>query len=321
MSRLSVSSVSDRSDFEAATTIMTKAGTETPALADVAFTEIIRHIEGKKTILRGLLSGQPAVFRLYHGAEEECQRHWAELKRIWPFLQSGEATVCQPLACAPKAGVLAVSDVPGTPLLQHFYQSEPETRARWLGPAARWLRAYTDCSETDYEAGAEGWTTRAERAAGTQAFARLRNLEKPLVAEMQRLAAMIEGQRWRIAIGHGDFHPNNLIAGPYPELTGIDCGGSRRMPIYKDMARFLMHMGRRGMIPSGDRYLGVDRTGIDAFAEVFDLTEKERRLYLPFFIAVEALLRVETRDLSKARIRHACEMTEALLSDISQIGR
>ncbi|MEM6481424.1 MAG: phosphotransferase [Pseudomonadota bacterium] len=321
MLRLSVSSVSDAAVIDTAIAILAEASAEQPVLENAEFSEVIRHTEGKKTILRGALSGQPAVFRLYHGADEACQRHWAELQRIWPLMSEGEATICQPLACAPNIGVLAVADVPGTPLLQHFYRTEPDTRARWLLPAARWLRLYTDCSETEHDATAEGWATRAARAASGQVIARLRKLEAPLIDEMHRLASMIDGQPWRVAIGHGDFQPNNIIAGPYPSLTGIDCGGSRKMPIYKDMARFLMHMGRRGMIPSGEKYLGVDRMGLDAFAEGFDLTEKERRLYVPFFLAVEALIRVETQELSKSRIRRAVEMTEALLEDIRQIAR
>lgn len=321
MSRLSVSSVSEESLFHTAAGILSEASAEDPAFSDVTFSELIRHTEGKKTILRGTLKDKRAVFRLYHGESEACRRHWAELQRMWPLMKSGQAMICEPLAFAPKIGVLAIADVPGTPLLQHLYQSEPHTRSRWLVPAARWLRLYTDCSETDHVAGAEGWATRAARAASGQAFARLRKVEAPLMEEMQRLASMIEGHRWRVAIGHGDYHPNNLIAGPYPTLTGIDCGGSRRMPIYKDMARFLMHMGRRGMIPSGDRYLGVDRAGIDVFADAFDLTEIERRLFLPFFISVEALIRAESRELPKSRIRRALDMTDALLSDIRQIGR
>lgn len=316
-----MSSVPDAAIIDAAAACLAKASVLEPAFVSADITEIIRHIPGRKTILRGKLGAKPAIFRLYHAAEEECQRHWSELTRIWPLMRTGPATICEPLACAPDLGVLAVAEVPGTPLLQHFYQSQPETRGQWLAPAARWLRHYTDCSETESEASAEGWAIRAGRAAAGQAFARLRKLETPLIAEMQRLASMIEGLPWRIAIGHGDFHPNNLIAGPFPSLTGIDCGGSRKMPIYKDMARFLMHMGRRGMIPSGDKYLGVDRAGLDAFANAFDLSEKERRLFLPFFIAVEALIRVETRDLSNARIRHATDMTEALLNDIRQIAR
>lgn len=321
MRRFFSSAVPDGAPLDSARAILSAAGAEDPAFADIDVTEMIRHVEGKRTILRGMLTGRRAVFRVYHTDLDSCQKHWAELQRMWPLMGTGAAMICQPLACAPQAGVLAVSDVPGTPLLEHFYQIAPERRAQWLRPAARWLRLYTDCSETDHETTAEGWATRAARAASGQAFARLRALETPLIQEMQRLAAMIDGQRWRVAIGHGDFHPNNLIAGPYPALTGIDCGGSRRMPIYKDMARFLMHMGRRGMIPSGERYLGVDRVGIEAFADTFDLTEKERRLFLPFFLAVEALLRVETRQLSKGRIRRAQEMTEALLDDIRLIGR
>ena len=47
------------------------------------------------------------------------------------------------------------------------------------------------------------------------------------------------------------------------------------------------------MIPSGTRSFGVDAGGIAAFADTFSLTETERQRTLPFFIGVEALIRVE----------------------------
>ncbi|MEM7075978.1 MAG: phosphotransferase [Pseudomonadota bacterium] len=312
---------SDTQAIEKAATVIADAASEEPRLAQSAPRELLRYVPGKRMVLRGEMGGTPAIFRIYANAPDACARNWAELRRIWPLMNDGSAQVCRPLACAPQAGVLVTADVPGTPLLKLLWNSEPSHRAAWLAPAARWLRTYTDCSETDQPATPEGWATRAARAASEQAFTRLRKLERRILAEIERLVPLIEDSRWRVAIGHGDFHPNNLLAGDHPALTGIDCGGSRSFPIYKDMARFLMHMGRRGMIPSGDRFLGVDRAGLTEFSDAFDLTDRERELILPFFLAVEALIRVETRGLSKSRVRHARAMSEALLEDLRSVAR
>ena len=163
-----------------------------------------------------------------------------------------------------------------------------------------------------------GWLARAARASATQPFARLRGIESGILAHLTRMAAALEGAEWRVAISHGDFHPNNLILGE-DRLTGIDTGGSGRMPVCKDIARFLVHMGRRGMIPSGRRYLGVDAEGLEVFAEVFGLTEVERHLWVPFFIGIEALIRVETRALKPSRIKRAEEMYGLLLADLAAL--
>lgn len=301
-------------------TRLAKAAEHSPEFADARPHEVIRHVEGKRTILRGQFDGQKAVFRVFHDSFEDCKRDWSELTRIWPKMQDGPWQVSAPLAALPDLGLMVIVDVPGTPLLQLLYQSEPEDREKWLIPAAKWLRTYTECTESEAPAAPAGWAKRAERAAKAQEFSRLRRLEKPILEEIKRLVPALEGGIWRHAIGHGDFHPNNLIAGAHPHLTGIDCGGSRATPIYKDIARFLMHMGRRGMIPSGDAFLGVDRRGLKAFADVFDMTEKERTLVMPFFIAVEALLRAETRSLSDGRVRRARKMSEALLEDLRKIA-
>lgn len=300
--------------------LLQEASEENPDFSSARVDEVIRSVKGKRLILRGQLAGQPAVFRLYLTAVEDCARDWAELLRIWPYMDTGALRVCAPLGHAPKAGVMAVAHVAGTPLLKWIYGADLADRARHLVPAAKWLRAYTEGTESEAQAHPEGWAKRAERAAKAQAFNRLRRVEKPILKEIMRLVPRIEGSQWRHAISHGDFHPNNLIING-DCITGIDCGGSRPAPIYKDMARFLMHMGRRAVIPSGQMFLGVDAKGIDAFADAFELTQMERELTLPFFIAVEALLRAETRNLPQSRIRRARKMSEALLADLEQIGR
>lgn len=310
----------DLAAMEAVQAKFAEAAVEEPLLAQADPTEVIRHVRGKRAILRGKLAGRAAVFRVYFGDTGACARDWAELRRVWPTMCDGDAQVSAPLAHAPRSGVLAMVDVPGTPLLQLLYASDPTDRAQWLHPAARWLRAYTESSESEGQAAPLAWLTRAERAARAQAFTRLRRIEQPILAELQRIGETLTSATWRFAISHGDFHPNNLIADG-TRLTGIDCGGSRPVPIYKDMARFLMHMGRRGMIPSGKLHLGVDADGIAAMAEAFALTERERNLTLPFFIGIEALIRAETRALGNSRVRRARKMSESLLADLRKVAR
>jgi hypothetical protein len=291
-----------------------------PALAELEIEAAIRHVPGKRAILRGRFAGRPAVVRQFLSpAIEPAQREWAEMQRAWPEMQGRRFRIAEPLHFSAVANLIVVEAVPGTPMLELLWQSAPETRARWLEPGARWLRRYTDSSETWTRARPAGWLGRAERAAAKQPFDELRALEGAILTELHRLAAALEAADWRAAISHGDYHPNNLLVSD-ARLTGIDTGGSARMPLYKDMARFLMHMGRRGMIPSGRRRLGVDAQGLETFAEVFALTETERRLALPFMLGVEALIRVENAGMTRSRVKRAAEMSRAYLDDVRGLG-
>lgn len=296
-----------------------QARTADPALSDADLGDLLRHVPGKRAVIRGTIRGRACVWRMFMDPHDDVSaREWEELQRIWPEMQGKRYRVAEPLYHSGAHRLLAIEEVQGTPLLELIRTSPEETRAALVLPGAAWLRRYTESTESWVPAKPVGWLKRAERASATQPFARLRTLEMQVIAQMTRLAGRIEGLDWRVAISHGDFHPNNLIA-EGERLTGIDTGGSGRMPIYKDIARFAMHMGRRGVIPSGRRVLGVDGGVLDAFTEAFALTEAERWRILPFMLGVEALLRVETRALSGSRIRRARDMYEALLEDLTKL--
>lgn len=289
-----------------------------PALEAAEIDEVLRLVPGKRAVLAGRWQGRPAVFRLLHPAASGGQaREWREATRIWPHMQGIRYRVPEPFLHLPEIGLMAEERVPGTPLLVHLWHSPPETRAAHLPDAAIWLRRYTDVTESWHAANPAGWLARAERAAQTQPHADLRRIETDILGHLRKLARRLDGAEWRMAICHGDFHPNNLILGR-DRLTGIDLGGSARLPVCKDIARFLAHMGRRGMIPSAQRSFGVDAGGIAAFVETFALTETERQHTLPFFIGVEAIIRVETRGIKRARLRHAAAMYDALRTDLAE---
>ncbi|WP_297778484.1 phosphotransferase [uncultured Roseovarius sp.] len=288
-----------------------------PEVAGLDISEVLRIVPEKRAVLAGRLDGRAVVARLVEPKYSEAlAKEWAELQRIWPHMQTGRYCVAEPILHLPDAGLMVIERVEGDPLLEHLWQQDVGARAQHLRPVAEWLRQYTEVSESWQEGNATGWLARVERAAGTQPFARLRRIEAAILTHLRSMTRALEGADWRVAISHGDYHPNNLILGS-DRLTGIDTGGSGRMPVCKDIARFLVHMGRRGMIPSGRRYLGVDAEGLEVFADVFALTEIERWLWLPFFIGVEALIRVENRTLKSSRIRRAEEMYALLLEDLA----
>ena len=102
-------------------------------------------------------------------------------------------------------------------------------------------------------------------------------------------------------------------------LLGIDLGAGLRAPVYRDIARFLVHAARRDMLPGEARRWGVDAVGLEAFCDAFDLTERERALYIPFFIAFEVLVRVEHPRMPAKRISHTRKMSEALFEDLKAL--
>lgn len=296
-----------------------QAAQNNPKFTEANVSRMLRQVPGKRSILLGKLGARDAVFRVYHGDRQtECERHWTELQRIWPTMQDGHLRVNEPLACDVSSGVIAVAYVSGDPLLGVITKAKTEVRLEWLHLAARWLNAYASKSEFRAEADTNLWVKRAVKASEKQAFADLRRIEGQISGELDRIAHLLRRQNWRYAICHGDFHPNNLIA-DRSCLTGIDCGNSKHIPIYKDIARFLMHLGRRGVMISGETHFGVDAKGFEIFSYEFGLNEQERELTLPFFLGVEALLRAETKGLPERRIKKARQMSRALLDDLKNL--
>ena len=296
-----------------------RAARDDPALDGARLEEVIRLVPGKHALIGGHLGAQAAIFRFHiEEGEARARRDWAELTRAAVHMGGGDLRVNQPLHHLPDLGLVVVERIFATPLMQHIWQAEHERRCDYLGPAAAWLRKYTAPSEERASARLEGWFARARRGMERQPYEMLRPVEAALMEEITRIAPPFEGTPWRWAICHGDFHPNNLlVAGA--RVTGIDIGGSSMLPIYKDMARFLAHMARRGLNPSRTRHLGVDRAGFAAFAETFALNATEREIWLPFMIGIEALIRVESPALSRARIRWSKAFYEELLEGLRDI--
>ena len=308
------------SDMEEIEARITAAMAESALLAGLEVTEAIRIVAGNRAILRGTLNGRAVVLRLFLAKPQIAESEGAEMTRLWAYMHDGCARVAEPIAVLPAHGLIVMAALEGPTLMQALRACENRTeQALLLPPAAEWLRRYTKPTEERVPANPARWLDRAREAAATQPFPRLRELEAVILTHMARLTKEIDGRQWRTAICHGDYHVANLIvteAGPPPVLTGIDLGGSARLPVYKDIARFLTHMARRGPRPSGRRAFGVDLAGVQAFTESYALDPEERRLCLPFFLCFEALIRVENPSLSDGRISRAEAMAQGLIAGL-----
>ena len=298
---------------------MQQAALEEPRLGGAAPDSVLRLVKDKRAILRGQLEGRSVVFRLHLDPEQGAAgREWAEMQRLWPHMNSGNLRIPEPICAAPRAGVVVQEAVSGAPLMELMYGLDARDRLVHLPRAAAWLHRSTGISEAWQAPSPARWIERAARATANQPFDALRAIEAQILERMKAMAPAIEAAPWRVAICHGDYHPNNLISCG-DRLTGIDLGGSRRLPVMKDVARFAMHMGRRRMRLSGRVVLGVDAACIEAFTEGLSLTPLERSHVLPFFIGFEALIRTETPALPEARIRRAQKAYAALLADLQTI--
>lgn len=283
--------------------------------------EALRLVPGKRAVFRGRLSGRDVVFRLPldAGAASDFAEEWAELARARGHMAEGANRVAEPVQFDPESGLTIIAHVPGTPLLTHLWTLDAAQRPPLIARAADWLRAYMAPSMQWRGINRRPWRNWAAAAVEKQPHAALAEIESRILQKMHQFSRKLGDPEWRVAIPHGDFHLNNLIL-EETRLTGIDTGGSNHAPIYKDMARALTHMARRGMLPSGRRRFGVDAEAYAAFAAAFGLSDREETAFLPYMIAFETLIKVEHPQMSDDRIAHALAMSEALFEDLRQIA-
>lgn len=273
---------------------------------------LIRNLPNRHAIMSGHYSNKATVFRLAlsEKAQAANQETWSELSRIGPHMRQGSNRIAQGLENLDD-GVLLISEAAiGNPYLPYLKDRDPQHSAR----LASWLFQYTRPSLESREAMIDFWLKQARKSSKKQPFPRLKSKEDQILERMQNLAIRIKGQPWRIAISHGDFHPNNLLWDGV-NLTGIDIGGSSYLPIYKDMARCLVHLARRDILLSDEHIFGVDQSLIRTFSKQFALSEFEQDTLLPYFIGFECLIKVEQPNAPSWRLRAAETLYDRFLID------
>ncbi len=292
-----------------------------PAMAGITMERMLRLVPQARAIWTGQFQGQAAVIKCALSAQDRdtLAEEWQELLRCHAYMAQGRYRVAAPLACGCDGQVIVLAQAAGTPLLDHLWSLDPGARAGWFGDAAQWAAQFMAPTQAATAVNRGPWRNWAEAALAKQTHPALVQAETRVLQRMKKLSRQLRGHAmWRSAIGHGDFHPNNLIAGA-DGLVGIDLGGSHRAPIYKDMARFLTHMARRGMMPSGRHRFGVDAAAYDAFVAAFDLDAAETTLILPYFICYETIIRVEHPAMPAQRIEHGVVMAQRLAEDLKQV--
>lgn len=277
-------------------------------------------VPSRHAVFQGRFQGQDAVFRLTLSAEAQATttKEWDELARAWAYMNTAPLTVQEPLFHAPEAGLTITALAKGEGLLTALWRLPSEERSAPIARSADWLRKFTAPTEEWRAPNRRPWRSWAEKAAEKQPHDSLRNVESRVFQKMKKLYRQIDFPEWRVALAHGDFHLNNLFWDGQT-VTAIDLGATNHAPLYKDIARALVHMARRGMLPSGSRRFGVDAAAFEAFTKRFEFSDQEENGFLPYFICFEALIKVEHPNMPQARLDHAEAMSNALLDDLKQI--
>ena len=284
--------------------------------------EILHLVPGRRAVFAGTWQGAPAVFHLALRPDEAqaFATGFAEQTRVHGCMSGPAFRVPQPLALLADGAVTAVARIEGTPLLQAMWQAEVDQRLALQALGAGWLAAHAAPTQEQSPVNRGPWRKWADKGLEQQPHDTLRAIETRVAQKFHALSRRMRGQEsWRTALGHGDFHPNNLLLDGAGGCWGIDLGASTRAPVCRDIARYLVHAARRGMLPSGQRRFGVDAAGLQAFAEAFSLSDQELATDLPFFICHEVLSRVEHPQMPGRRIRLTQEMTEALFEDMRDL--
>lgn len=286
---------------------------------DASVTKPLRLVLSRHALFEGLWQGEHAVFRIVlNGDCETAAKEWAELNRAWGHMSEPPYLVSKPLHFDESTGLTVTSYAEGRGLLFYLWSIDSAERMAPTHRAADWLHKFTAPSVEARAPNRRPWRIWAESAANKQPHESLQTIEARVLQKMKKLYRNIDVPEWRVALAHGDFHLNNLHYDG-ETLTGFDLGGTGHAPLYKDIARALVHMARRGMLPSGARRFGVDAAAFDYYVEKFELSDVEANGFLPYFICFETLIKVEHPNMPKARIEHALAMSEALFTDMKQI--
>lgn len=305
-----------------ATERLEAAGGAHEGLRTMVLQDILRIVPKKRALFAGTLRGQQAVFRLALSGDERRQsaEQWAELNRIYPHMREGVCRVPEPMFFDEAEGITAISRAEGRPLMMHLWSLPREERLPHIEASARWLAQY--CAPSTERRGVDwrNWARRCETAAAAQPFEQLRKIEGKVLQKTKKLGRMVKDMEWRVAVCHGDFHPLNLIIAPDgTRLTGLDLGSSFLMPIYRDIARYLIYNARRHLWTGDTHRYGVDEASIDAFARAFSMSDDERDLFIPYMIAVETLTRVESKNEVTTRLNNSIELAERLFEDLREL--
>ncbi|QPM91382.1 phosphotransferase [Pseudooceanicola algae] len=289
--------------------------------ANAELSQILRLRPQRGAIFSGHYRGRSAIFHLAlspHVARAQL-RGVEEATRLRGYMAEGLYRVPEPLGLLDDGTLRITARAGGRPVLEFLMNAKPRHHADVAPRMAGWLLHHATPTLRWRAVNRGPWRKWAAESATKQRHPDLIEPEARLLDLMQRLSHRLEGD-WRVSLAHGDFHPNNLIWNRGRDiLWGIDISASSTAPIYRDMARNLVHAARRGVLPSGQRLFGVDRATVEAFCDAFDMSPAERDGFLPYFLCYETLIRVEDETIGPRRIATTREMTLAMIEDIESL--
>ncbi|MBJ3761692.1 phosphotransferase [Maribius pontilimi] len=253
------------------------------------------------------VQGQDAVVKRFLGPDGPATvtRAAREYDRLHPAMGQGPHRVVACLLSAPGQSCLILQHAPGRPVSSALEEAQSDqARAAVLDRCGRWLSAYVGPTRSTDRFGPGFWIDRTRKMQGASELTDedLRLTGALLDAMATRAPDLRDAPVTRGAI-HGDFKPSNLHLDADGAIWGFDIQATTRMPLARDVARFVSSWRR-------DPGIAVDPfpwPAVDALAREV-LEPGEIASILRFFLAEQFAARlcaVTADGAESARLRAA----------------
>lgn len=255
--------------------------------------DCLRYVPGKRAIYRITTGKSDLIVKQYFGpnAPDQAKRSWAELLRIHPAMMDGPFRVPEPVEVFPSQGIVATEMAEGSPLSRVYRRASHSGRQRLVHMAAEWYQRYLGQTVAQATFPGVAWL----RAPRQRIEARPTDAASPfaqdVLAELTELTQTHAGARCLDCIPHGDFHGANLLFDGRV-LSGIDIGGSHRLPVVKDIARFAVATWRLGVPDDDTPPLEAIAAIAAPFVKTLELDPFHQDVVLRFFIGFELINRL-----------------------------
>ncbi|QFU07152.1 hypothetical protein FIU81_00475 [Palleronia sp. THAF1] len=205
--------------------------------------------------------------------------------------------------------ILVMDEAPGQPMQLALDDLGPgDTRNARMARVGDWALSYTG---GNYDTGVFGKTywfrKRSEEIAKARVAEEMRGALQNVMAWLERHAERIAGAPVTKGTVHGDLTPMNLHLDDKDILWGFDVGTGPRMPIARDLARFMVTWARSSNLPDG---LGLEEAM--ALARPV-LRDDELTTLLPFFLGEQIAGRLAEQMPDGVRARRIQQMAVTLM--------
>ncbi len=296
-----------------------------PGIRRFRITEVLKHSD-HSAVFRARLNGKPVVVKQFFqsNSASEIAAMQSEIDHLEGVFDGEifQANTC--LHAWPDTGLVVLSFARGQRLSDKISSSDSDQRRRLFRRAGKWLKLYGTGRQQQGSFSPRWWMGRLpnpEHCHMSNASDRALLIE--LFHGLERAARNSIGASVTHSATHGNFVATNIIF-HRGTLCGINIKGDIRLPVAREVARFLVHQQISDSHEGDARQHGIWRDDLRAMISSEVIPNVERDTTLPFFIGEQLYGRfVElcTSDTQLADLERCRLAIHSFIEEVPLTGR